>query len=130
MVIFLVGCSDKKEDPLQMKENVLEALAKHNISWVEDNEGQYSGGLFSLPLNKVTPTTLTQDDSVITFYTYKSSAERRKAVKMFLDGSKTMDLVPHRMYEKGNVLVFYVYYAEPFYNEDINVAIEKAIKSL
>lgn len=123
---FLVGCSEKAKDKISTDEDVLAVLKEQGIIWEDDNN-QFSGGLFSLPLNAVTPTTLVHENEVLTIYTYNTKKERKEAVKVFLEGTKKMPLIEHRMYESKNVLVFYVSYDE---SASFDKSIEKALNSL
>lgn len=133
LVVFcafiLVGCFGKTEEQLVKDEDVLAALEAQGIVWADDNN-QYSGGLFSFPLNTVTPTTLVHENDVLTIYTYATKKERKEAVKVFLEGTEKMPLTEHRMYESKNILIFYVHYESASFDESIDTSIKKALKTL
>ncbi len=105
------------------EEEVVDVFQENNIKLVEVESPQE--GIFGSKLKGVKPGTYELNEKLIFIYEFATADDRENGKRAFAEKTELMNVVSFRMYEKRNILIFYVH------EEDINsdrVPFEKEIK--
>lgn len=126
LLFFLASCQPAvqvSDSSHIAEEEVVDVFQENNIKLVEVESPQE--GIFGSKLKGVKPGTYELNEKLIFIYEFATADDRENGKRAFAEKTELMNVVSFRMYEKRNILIFYVH------EEDINsdrVPLEKEIK--
>lgn len=126
LLFFLASCQPAvqvSDSSHIAEEEVVDVFQENNIKLVEVESPQE--GIFGSKLKGVKPGTYELNEKLIFIYEFATADDRENGKRAFAEKTELMNVVSFSMYEKRNILIFYVH------EEDINsdrVPLEKEIK--
>lgn len=106
VLMLIVGCQQQPNQRITLN-NVVTSFEAQQLELKANKDRKNS--ILGAKLNGVKPAAYLLDDLPLYIYIYGSSDKRKKGLKDFQEKTATMNMVSFTVYEKGNVLIFYVH---------------------
>jgi hypothetical protein len=103
----LVSCQSVSDSSHITEEDVVKVLQESGIVLVEADFPR--GNAFGSELRKVTPGTYLLNEKPFFIYEFENENDIEKGIREFTKKTATMELVPSSIFEKRNILIFYVH---------------------
>ena len=107
-LLFLTGCVQDDVSSYLSEEEIVEAFNEHNhiqLTKVESSKEE----IFATKLNGVKPGIYELEENRIYIYEFDSPDKLEKGKEDFLEKTASMNLVSYNLFEKRNLLLFYVH---------------------
>ena len=129
LLLFLTGCVQVSDSSHISEAEVVETFHDNNVELAEVKSQQED--IFASKLNGVKPGIYELNKKYIYIYEFDTPDNRESGKKAFVEKTASMNLVSYSVFEKRNILIFYVH------GEDVNSnsvpfeqEIQKALDSL
>jgi hypothetical protein len=119
--LLLVSCQSVSDSSHITEEDVVKVLQESGIVLVEADFPR--GNAFGTVLRNVIPGTYLLNEKPFFIYEFENENDLEKGIREFAKKTATMELVSSSMFEKRNILIFYVHEQDfdskiiPFENE-------------
>lgn len=122
-LFLLVSCQTVSDSSHITEEDVVRVLHENGILLVEADLPR--GNVFGSELRKIKPGTYRLNEKPFFIYEFENEKDIEKGKREFEKKTATMELVSSSMFEKRNILIFYVH--EKDVNSDM-ITLEKDIQ--
>ncbi|MEC1179632.1 hypothetical protein P9B03_14120 [Metasolibacillus meyeri] len=127
ILFVLVGCQKERKISL---DDVLSAFEQQGLH-LEASEPMKHDTIFGAKLYGKKPKTYLLNNKLFHVFIYNSSTDRIEALNKFKEKTALMNLLSFSIYEKDNMLIFYVYEDHVINkNIEINDSIKEALNHL
>lgn len=107
LLLLLVSCQTVSDSSYITEEEVVKVIQENGIQLVEADFPR--GNAFGSELRNVTPGSYLLNEKPFFIYEFENEKEIEKAIREFAKKTETMELVSSSMFEKRNILIFYVH---------------------
>ncbi|SHR50426.1 Uncharacterised protein [Mycobacteroides abscessus subsp. abscessus] len=106
-LLLLVSCQSVSDSSHISEEDVVKTLQENGIQLVEADIPH--GNSFGTDLRNVTPGSYLLREKPIFIYEFENEKDIEKGIREFAKKTETMELVSSSIFEKRNILIFYVH---------------------
>lgn len=107
LLLLLVSCQTVSDSSYITEEEVVKVIQENGIQLVKADFPR--GNAFGSELRNVTPGRYLLNEKSFFIYEFENEKEIEKAISEFAKKTETMELVSSSMFEKRNILIFYVH---------------------
>ena len=127
VLMLIVGCQQQPNQRITLND-VITSFEAQQLELKANKDRKNS--ILGAKLNGAKPAAYLLDDLPLYIYIYGSSDKRKKGLEDFQEKTATMNIVSFNVYEKGNVLIFYVHGQNLNLKLEMDRFIKKAIDQL
>ncbi|WP_157077316.1 hypothetical protein [Robertmurraya korlensis] len=106
-LLLLVSCQSVSDSSHITEGDVVKVLQENGVTLVAADFPQ--GNVFGSELTKVKPGSYTLNEKPFYIYEFQNENDVEKGIREFAKKTATMELVSSSLFEKRNILIFYVH---------------------